>query len=119
VSLYTYQAAILAFHDADTCTVDVDLGFKIHAQVTVRLDGLDAPELATDAGKAALRFVLDWLHANGSLVQLHTVKAAGGDKLEKYGRLLATILPPGGDGQSLNEALLASGNAKPYSGGKR
>jgi endonuclease YncB( thermonuclease family) len=104
-------------HDGDTLWLRVDLGFDIHHDMSIRLNGLDAPELSTQAGKD----VRAWLAAAlpvGTVVILRTEK----DHTEKYGRYLGTIIKPGGlgvDPVNINEALLASGQAKPYDGGKR
>lgn len=53
-----YPATVTAIHDGDTFHVDVDLGFGIHAtEFQVRVHGINAPELATAAGKAALAYL--------------------------------------------------------------
>ena len=132
--MYEYQAEVIRYeftmtpagpkmtevdpvHDGDTIWLRVDLGFGIHHDMSIRLNGLDAPELATQAGKD----VRDWLVAAlppGTLVRFNSVK----DRTEKYGRYLGVITKLGGpnvDEININEALLASGRAKPYSGGKR
>jgi micrococcal nuclease len=113
--VFTYRAVMVAVHDGDTITVDVDLGWNVWRRFeALRLAGIDAPELATDAGKAAR----DWLAAKlpaGMAVTIQTEK----DRREKYGRMLATIW--GNDhgdvwADSLNELLIDAGHAKPWDG---
>jgi len=45
--LHYYQAKVLRIIDGDTLECMVDLGFKMHHRVTVRLLGVDAPETRT------------------------------------------------------------------------
>jgi endonuclease YncB( thermonuclease family) len=109
--MYEYTAAVRKVHDGDTMTLDVDLGLETHrTPVIIRLNGINAPELSTTAGKASLAFVNDWLstNAHGSL-SIVTAK----DKHEKYGRYLAGVYNfPGGI--CLNNVLVEQGFAVPY-----
>lgn len=112
--MYTYRAKVLAIHDADTLRVDIDCGFGVWlANQPIRLNGVDAPELGTVEGRAAR----DWLRAQlpvGTVVTLTTIK----DKAEKYGRMLGVVQLDGQPG-TVNDALVAGGYARPYSGGAR
>lgn len=111
--MFEYRAQLIRVHDGDTLWFDIDLGFYMHYAVAdVRLAGLNAPELATDQGKAALAFVNQWFAQHGTKVTVRTVKVADHDKQEKYGRWLAHVIAE--DGASLNEDLVSSGNAVPY-----
>jgi len=56
--VYDYQAQVLNVHDGDTLRLRTDLGFYIRFDQTVRLAGLNAPELSTPEGKAAQAFEL-------------------------------------------------------------
>lgn len=109
--MYEYMANIVSVHDADTITVDVDLGFHVHFTIPLRLYGINAPELSTPEGKAAR----DWLQAQlptGYPVRIETIK----DRKEKYGRYLAVIF----DGQrNFNDELVANNMATVYYGGAR
>jgi len=114
--MYEYRARVLAVHDGDSCTCDIDLGFSVWVRkCPIRLDGLDAPELPTADGVAALR-CLAALVLNQDVV-LRTRK----DRDDKYGRMLGTILLPdvGVTPLNVNEHLIAHGFARPYDGGKR
>lgn len=115
--MYEYRAHVLAVHDGDTCTVDIDLGFSVWVRkCPIRLDGLDAPELKTPEGPPAL-LALSALVLGKDIV-LRTRK----DKEEKFGRMLGTLLLPApdlGGPINVNDYLIANGFARPYDGGKR
>lgn len=111
--MYEYNADLISIHDGDTMHLAVDLGCDVTIDMTVRLNGLDAPELATAAGKAALAYAQQWFAEHPGKYTVNTIK----DHKEKYGRYLAKITSS--DGHVLNDDLLATGNAKPYNGGAR
>ena len=111
--MYDYQAQVLTVHDGDTLKLRVDLGFSIHDDMTVRLAGINAPELATPEGKAAQAFAEGWVKAHASPnVGVRTQK----DRQEKYGRYLATVYDLTDPTATLNAALLAAGYAQPWDG---
>jgi endonuclease YncB( thermonuclease family) len=99
-----YPAVISHIHDGDTFTTDLDLGFGIHATTfNCRLYGANAPELSTDAGKAALAYLLTIMPV-GSHV---TVVSHGWDKYG--GRFDGTVTLA--DGRDLATLMIASGFA--------
>ena len=104
---YTYRATILRVVDGDTCHVEIDLGLDVRVRTTLRLAGINAPELPTDAGKAAKVF-LDTLLASGEVL-VRTVK----DRREKYGRYLGTlyVYPAEGPALDANATMVSSGHA--------
>ncbi len=109
-SPFTYNATVVAVHDGDTIKVDIDLGFRIrNTGVDVRLNGLNAPELATPEGVHA-KAVLSEKLAAGVPVVLTTKK----DRTEKFGRLLADVWMA--DGTHVNAWLIGRGVAKPWDG---
>jgi len=110
--MFEYKARVLRVVDGDTLWLSVDCGFDLALRMTVRLAGLDAPEKRTPAGPVATAFVRAWLAGNPDFT-LRTEK----DSRERYGRYLGTLVSS--TGESLNEALIASGNAVPYDGGRR
>lgn len=120
--LYTYRATVIRVVDGDTVDVDVSLGFDVFTRNRFRLDGIDSPESygpkASEAGHAAKQYLSDLL-SPGTPVIIQTVK----DRKEKYGRYLATLFPLDADGTavatSVNQTLVATGHAKPYTGGPR
>lgn len=111
MSLYEYRARANKVVDGDTLHLNVDLGMDTTVNLTVRLYGLNAPEMGTATGIQAREFVLDWLaqHAPSGRFLLRTIK----DRREKYGRYLGVILSE--DGQAvLNDMLLQTGHAAEY-----
>lgn len=111
--MYEYAAKLESVHDGDTLRCVVDLGFGLAIKQDLRLYGLDCPELATPAGKAAFAFTQQAFADHGQAFTVRTIK----DRTEKYGRLLATVTFP--DGTILNAELLKAGHAVQYFGGKR
>jgi micrococcal nuclease len=83
---YRYAAKILRIIDADTIEVDLDLGCDIHTNLTLRLYGINAPEMRTAEGKAAKAYVQIMLPVDTPVV-IETIK----DRREKYGRYLAIV----------------------------
>ena len=118
----------------DTLTVDVPLarvarldqylgfGCRIEARHVVarshvRLYGINAPELATPDGPVARDYLTGLLASGRCLVRAW--QAAGHDVTEKYGRVLADVWADTLTGASVNEQMVATGNARPYFGGAR
>lgn len=105
-----YHATLSDWHDGDTCHLDIDMGFAIHlqGQPSCRIFGINAPELATDAGKAALA----WAQATVPAGTQVLVTSHGWDKYG--GRFDGSItLPNGTDYAAL---ILAAGHAVPMAG---
>jgi len=87
--MYQYKAQVKAVIDADTIDVLIDLGFGVHTMQRLRLYGIDAPEMRSEAGKIAKEYVKSVLiGADASMfVYVRTLK----DKKDKYGRKLAVV----------------------------
>lgn len=109
--LFFYESFVRSIVDGDTIRVDIDLGFNIWSMnSSVRLAGLDAPELRGEERPEGLKSK-DWLISQipvGTRIFIQTTK----DSREKYGRYLATIYLI--DGTNLNDLMIASGFAKVY-----
>lgn len=112
--MFEYPALVTRVVDSDTLRLQIDCGFCIHCDITVRLAGLNCPERNTVKGKAAAQFTADWLAKRLGKITVRTVK----DKTEKYGRYLAHVWDIEAN-ECLNAVLLDAGHAKPYDGGKR
>lgn len=106
VEPYIYNATIVRIIDGDTVVVDCDLGFHLNSKMTLRLLGINAPELhAPDeptrerarAATAALTAMLK------GPVRIRTVKA------DAFGRYLADIYTL--DGVFINAEMIAQGHA--------
>lgn len=95
--------------DGDTVRTEVDLGCDVRIRLTIRLLGLNAPELPTEEGKAARDHLISLIPSD-QLVVLETVK----DRREKYGRYLGTLRDPTEPSPSLNDRMIADGYAVEY-----
>ena len=87
--MYQYKAQVKSVIDADTIDVLIDLGFGVHTMQRLRLYGIDAPEMRSEAGKIAKEYVKSvLLGADASMfVYVRTFK----DRKDKYGRKLAVL----------------------------
>ncbi|MFA5160489.1 MAG: DUF1016 N-terminal domain-containing protein [Candidatus Omnitrophota bacterium] len=116
--LYTYEAWVTRVLDGDTVEAVVDLGFGITTIQTLRLRGIDAPEIQTRDGMEAKKAVEKMLKMPGNgergtqakagaLVLIKTVKS------DKYDRYLADVFLADAKGQEdyLNNRLLEKGYA--------
>lgn len=92
---YTYRATVVRVVDGDTIDLLVDLGFHASLAIRTRLlaedatgvtQGIDAPEVSTDAGRVARDFLREQLPVGAAAVA-STYKEPG----DKYGRWLAVI----------------------------
>lgn len=111
MTLYTYRAVIDRIIDADTVVVHIDLGFTVwmHDQ-HIRFAHINAPELKTEAGKAARTYLFSLLGDLPVDVILQTLK----DRQDNYGRYLGVFITAAGI--NLNEALVQAGHAVRYDG---
>ncbi len=66
---YRYRAHLVRVIDGDTYVLDVDLGFRVHSHVTVRLRGLDCPEPSTAEGRRAAAAALVFLGTGPLIVE--------------------------------------------------
>ena len=117
---YTYRATFLRAVDGDTIDVLIDLGFHVRLEARLRLAGIDTPErkgVTAEAGLAAREFTRAWC-TRSDLIAERLVIVTLKDRGEKYGRFLARVYW-NASGESLNDALVAAGHAKPYDGGAR
>jgi len=89
--MFTFKATVVAVYDADTITVDVDLGFHQKSEhIKLRLFGIDAPEMRGPE-KVEGRKSRDWLRDQilEQQVVIRTYKDGRGKG--KYGRWLADV----------------------------
>ncbi len=103
-----YPATVVSVHDGDTCTLDLDLGFQITFRHVCRCYGINAPELATEEGKAARAYALTLLHPGDKVTVLsHSWDKYGG----RFDGAIALA-----DGTDFGKAMLTAGHAKTYFG---
>jgi micrococcal nuclease len=107
--MYEYSGTILKVVDGDTVHAELDLGLDVRLRTTLRLAGINAPELSTKAGPVARSYLQGLLASERPLV-VRTVK----DKREKYGRYLAWIFKGGVGDVSVNEQMIEAGQAVAY-----
>ena len=112
--------AIVGNYDGDTVTVELDLGFYTYMKHSVRLSGVDTPELrgGTSETKAlakeAKKAVANWLEFHGQYgITFHCQKFSG-----KYGRPIGDFISDV-DGFSLRTMLIENRYGVPYDGGSR
>lgn len=117
--MYEYKAIVKKIYDADTITVDIDLGFGIWMKdQSIRFFGINAPEIRGEErpeGLIAKGVLMKWVPV-GSEIVLRTYKDSKG----KYGRWLGDILVPDEATRNtyinINEKLIENGYAKRYEG---
>ena len=118
---FWYGAKVLKVIDGDTVDLSIDLGFKIHHEIRVRLFGVNTPECRTKdlqekaLGLKAKQFTQDWF-TNHKWVFVNTIP----DKNDKYGRILAKIYSSENINDPttacLNTDIIQSGYAREYYG---
>ena len=106
---YTDRLESYTVRDGDTLTqCTIDLGYGVVLRDSVRIVGIDTPEITGEhkaAGLVVRDAVREWL---GSHKELWLIGRGRG---ELYGRILGDVQPLGA-GQSLSAWLLAKGYAK-------
>jgi endonuclease YncB( thermonuclease family) len=101
------EAQVIEVLDADTFKAAVDLGWRIALTTSIRIEGINAPEIATAAGVNAKAY-LQRLLIPGAVVLITS------HRLDKYGRCQASVqLADGGD---LGSILITTGHAAPMPG---
>ncbi len=114
---YHYRCRLLDVIDGDTVELEVELGFHARLTVRVRLEGIDTPELKGKTHEERRRaqdaqaLVAQWCEARADRIILRTVR----DGRDKFGRLLATLIDQD-SGQTVQQALIDTGLARPYDG---
>jgi len=98
--LYTYKAIISRVYDGDTCTADVDLGFKFyHKGIKLRLKDINTPELRGESLVEA-RKSRDYLKE--LVLDKEIIIVTDKDSRGKYGRYIATLWLRDSDGKYIN-----------------
>jgi endonuclease YncB( thermonuclease family) len=88
--IHVYQAKIVEVVDGDTFDLMIDLGFNNFTKQRMRLYGIDAPEMRTQAGKDLKRRLVENYYLAPVIVQ--SVEAPKSKQFrDKYGRFLAII----------------------------
>ncbi len=105
-ALFTYNGYVERVIDGDTLKVRLDLGFGTFSRHTLRLRGIDCPEMSTKAGEEAKAFVQSYIKEAQRII----VRSSRSDKYDRY---LADVFLPAEEGKFiyLNNLLLENGHA--------
>lgn len=103
--MYEYNASLIRIVDGDTLWLRVDLGFRMFAEMSFRMLGINAPELSTPEGAPAREHLTQLVSALGASFPIKTTKP------DKYGRWLVTI--PYGT-TTINQQMIDDGFAVAY-----
>lgn len=116
----TFEVSRLVYViDGDTQIFDyvVDMGFqKVTFQAVVRLLGVNCPEKrgrTAEAGRRATKFAEDWLTGKltGRRPLFLRLRPEQNGRLDAFGRLLGVVETYDSERQTLQRALIESGNA--------
>tara|TARA_B100000953_G_scaffold191063_1_gene157296 strand:+ start:206 stop:631 length:426 start_codon:yes stop_codon:yes gene_type:complete len=115
--MYEYNAKLKRVIDGDTVDAYIDLGFKTHLEIRIRLKGIDTPESRTRDltekryGLGAKHRMIELLESNDNkfVIQSHGVG--------KYGRCLGDLFIT--ERISINQQLIDEGHAVAYFGGSK
>ena len=88
--IYIYKAELIRVVDGDTVDLISDLGFDTLKRERFRLYGIDAPEIRTEAGKEAKKWLWDALQPLET-IYVQTIQLETKAKRDKYGRFLAVL----------------------------
>ena len=120
--IYIYKAELVRVVDGETVDLMIDLGFDTSRKERFRLYGVDAPEMRTEAGKAAKAWIEDALMPLEA-IYVETIQLETKAKRDKYGRFLAVLYVDLGDLranlppktlalESVNAQMIEAGHAK-------
>ena len=106
--MYEYKAIVVSVYDADTITVNIDLGFGIWTfKQKIRLFGIDAPEMRGPERADGI-VSRDWLREK--ILDREIVLKTKKDKAGKFGRWIGDVYLPSEE-VSLNDQMVSNGLA--------
>ena len=141
--LYSFEnkklwGRVLSVHDGDTITCAIEAFPGCFFRYNIRLTGIDTSEMTGPFKQKAIesRNVLISFITNGDVHMDQVVTYKKQDiinlfqkdiylvylecsKMDKYGRILANVYPPGEFKYSANQMLIDKGHAKAYFGGHK
>ena len=121
--IYIYKAELIRVVDGDTVELMIDQGFSNFTKQTMRLYGIDAPEMNTAEGKEAKAWLIGILGPYDA-IYVQTIQLSTKAKRDKYGRFLAVLFDDTSDMQasgptktrvcpsSINARMITEGHAK-------
>ena len=106
---YVYRAKLIRVIDGDTYVLDADLGFYVHAHITVRLRGVSCPERNAPGGAEATAWVTSLLTGANLLVTSYR------DKMT-FARWVCDVkvIDPRGEPHDLAAAIVQAGHGVTY-----
>jgi micrococcal nuclease len=98
---YRWKAELIRVIDGDTFQAWIDLDFGVRVRTTIRLAGVDTPEIHTTKkntdeytrGMQAKQYVVDLIDQLGTRIQIES----DGEHLDKYGRVLCNVMLSNGE----------------------
>lgn len=115
MKLETFDCPVSSFVvvDGDTQHVVLDRGFRVTLGITTRLQGIDAPEINTQAGKLVADIVFRWL--TPICQTKYRLRWLSRD-LDMYGRSIGDFIDREHPGESLSNYLVKNKLARDYDG---
>ena len=117
--MFEYEAKLKRVVDGDTVDAYIDLGFNVHVDKRIRLQGIDTPESRTRDltekryGLGAKYRMIELLEENDNIF---VVKSHG---TGKFGRVLGELFHHPESELSINQMLIDEGHAVAYFGGSK
>jgi endonuclease YncB( thermonuclease family) len=119
VTVRTVPATVLGIPSGGSLTLRLHLGWRITFETTCQLIGVHAPEISTEEGQAAKRWLIDRLGYGGpETVTGWTVEVTLiSHQIDKYGNTLGQVMVSTQQGESfdLGMEMLEAGHAVPMS----
>lgn len=115
-----YAAQVTSVYDGDTVTMDVLIWANQSVEATVRLKGIDTPEIrgkCPEEKELAIKardFVRELTKDTITILEAIPYR---GPATGKYGRIIGTLYTP--LNENINQMLVDEGLARVYDGGKR
>ena len=102
IELYQYKATVEKVNDGDTLTALIDLGFNLYHRTTIRLLGIDTPEVKKYSGRYKYEEEIQigkeigrWV--SNRILNKNVLLKTEIDKTDVYGRVLAHLYYKEGD----------------------
>lgn len=105
--MWEYHASVARVIDADTMEIVCDLGFHVAIKVTIRVLGVDSPEIRTPEGRAAAQYARDLFGADPNVIVRTELDRS-------FARYIGAITLP--DGRDYARVLIESDHGVPYRG---
>lgn len=110
--VYQYAAVCDRIIDGDTIVANVDLGFRVHALLPIRIRGMNAPELATPEGKTASAYLLEAIGAVRSSLTPVDLIVVSHRWQQSFARWVANVYVAG-TGVDIADVMIGAGHAVP------